>query len=151
MVDVDLIGALASQGREKDRPGVAGGDPLLLDGDYVRIGVLPTQIVNVVSLVGAVKSPGPYEYRPGMTVKDILGVDQLTVEAYADRAEIVRTDPVTYQTKVIQFSPKALLEGSEAENHRSPTSRPNCRGEPTTSAKPRPTGRRSEATGLFHH
>ena len=52
MVDVDLIGALASQGREKDRPGVAGGDPLLLDGDYVWIGVLPTQIVNVVSLVG---------------------------------------------------------------------------------------------------
>ncbi len=117
MVDVDLIGALASQGREKDRPGVAGGDPLLLDGDYVRIGILPTQIVNVVSLVGAVKSPGPYEYRPGMTVKDILGSDQLTVEAYADRAEIVRTDPVTYQTKVIQFSPKALLEGSEADNH----------------------------------
>jgi len=117
MVDVDLIGALASQGREKDRPGVAGGDPLLLDGDYVRIGILPTQILNVVSLVGAVKSPGPYEYRPGMTVKDILGSDQLTVEAYADRAEIVRTDPVTYQTKVIQFSPKALLEGSEADNH----------------------------------
>ncbi len=117
MVDVDLIGALASLGQEKSRPGVAGGDPLLLDGDYVRIGALPTQITNVVSLVGAVKSPGPYEYRPGMKVKDLLVHDQLTMDAYADRAEIVRTDPVTYQTKVIQFSPKALLEGSDAENH----------------------------------
>jgi protein involved in polysaccharide export with SLBB domain len=117
MIDVDLVGALASQGREKDRPGVAGGDPVLFDGDYVRIGILPTQVFNVVSLVGAVKSPGPYEYRPGMTVKDLINRDQLTVEAYADRAEIVRTDPVTYQTKVIPFSPKALLEGSEAENH----------------------------------
>ncbi|MGB5047152.1 MAG: SLBB domain-containing protein, partial [Nitrospira sp.] len=105
MVDVDLVGALASQGHEKSRPGVAGGDPVLLDGDYVRIGILPTQITNVVSLVGAVKSPGPYEYRPGMTVKDLLIHDQLTMDAYADRAEIVRTDPVTYQTKVIQFSP----------------------------------------------
>ena len=38
---------------------------MLLDGDYIRIGILPTQMVNVVSLVGAVKSPGPYEYRPG--------------------------------------------------------------------------------------
>jgi protein involved in polysaccharide export with SLBB domain len=117
MVDVDLVGALASQGHEKSRPGVAGGDPVLLDGDYVRIGILPTQITNVVSLVGAVKSPGPYEYRPGMTVKDLLIHDQLTMDAYADRAEIVRTDPVTYQTKVIQFSPRALLEGSEADNH----------------------------------
>ncbi len=117
MVDVDLVGALASQGHEKSRPGVAGGDPLLLDGDYVRIGILPTQITNVVSLVGAVKSPGPYEYRPGMKVKDLLIHDQLTVEAYADRAEIVRTDPITYQTRVIQFSPKALLEGNAGENH----------------------------------
>ncbi|MCK6493959.1 MAG: SLBB domain-containing protein [Nitrospira sp.] len=117
MVDVDLVGALASQGHEKSRPGVAGGDPIILDGDYVRIGILPTQITNVVSLVGAVKSPGPYEYRPGMKVKDLLIHDQLTMDAYADRAEIVRTDPVTYQTRVIQFSPKALLEGNDAENH----------------------------------
>ena len=117
MVDVDLVGALASQGHEKSRPGVAGGDPVLLDGDYVRIGILPTQITNVVSLVGAVKSPGPYEYRAGMHVKDLLLHDQLTMDAYADRAEIVRTDPVTYQTKVIQFSPRALLEGNEADNH----------------------------------
>ena len=116
MIDVDLIGALASQGREKDRPGVAGGDPILFDGDYVRIGILPTQVFNVVSLVGAVKSPGPYEYRPGMTVKDLINGSQLTVEAYADRAEIVRTDPVTYQTKVIPFSPKALLEGNEIKS-----------------------------------
>ncbi|MBA2487579.1 MAG: SLBB domain-containing protein [Nitrospira sp.] len=117
MLDVDLVGALASQGQEKNRAGVAGGDPLLLDGDYVRIGILPTQISNVVSLVGAVKSPGPYEYRPGMKVKDLLMHEQLTVDAYADRAEIVRTDPVSYQTRVIQFSPKALLEGNAGENH----------------------------------
>ena len=51
-----------------------------------------------------------------MTVKDILGSEQMTVDAYADRAEIVRTDPMTYQTKVIQFSPKALFEGSEADD-----------------------------------
>lgn len=52
-----------------------------------------------------------------MKVKDLLVHDQLTMDAYADRAEIVRTDPVTYQTKVIQFSPRALLDGNDAENH----------------------------------
>lgn len=117
MIDVDLVRALASQGQEKSRLGIEGGDPILLDGDYIRIPTLPTQVVNVVSLVGAVKSPGPYEYRAGMHVKDILSPEQLSVDAYADRAEIVRTDPVTYLTKVIQFSPKALFEGHESDNH----------------------------------
>ncbi len=117
MIDVDLGRAFASQGEEKSRLGVEGGDPILLDGDYVRIATLPTQVVNVVSLVGAVKSPGPYEYRAGMRVRDMLTPAQLTVDAYADRAEIIRTDPLTYHTKVIPFSPKAVFEGSEADNH----------------------------------
>src|SRR5207237_10531351 len=30
---------------------------------------------------------------------------------------VIRTDPVTYQTKVIQFSPRALFEGTQAENY----------------------------------
>ncbi|MCS6291196.1 MAG: SLBB domain-containing protein [Nitrospira sp.] len=117
MIDVDLVRAFASQGQEKSRLGVEGGDPILLDGDYVRIATLPTQVVNVVSLVGAVKSPGPYEYRAGMHVRDILSPEQLTVDAYADRAEIIRTDPATYLTKVISFSPKAVFEGQESDNH----------------------------------
>ncbi|MCE7978007.1 MAG: hypothetical protein DYH03_12880 [Nitrospira sp. NTP1] len=102
MIDVDLVRALASQGQEKSRLGVEGGDPLLMDGDYIRIATLPTQVVNVVSLVGAVKSPGPYEFRAGMHVKDILTPEQLTVDAYADRAEI---------------SPTAVFEGRESDNH----------------------------------
>ena len=117
MIDVDLVRAFASQGAEKNRLGVEGGDPILLDGDYVRIATLPTQVVNVVSLVGAVKSPGPYEYRSGMHVRDILSPEQLTVDAYGDKAEIIRTDPTTYLTKVIPFSPKAVFEGQESENH----------------------------------
>ncbi|MBK9112727.1 MAG: hypothetical protein IPM88_13895 [Nitrospira sp.] len=116
MIDVDLVRA-GLTGAEKNRLGVEGGDPILLDGDYVRIATLPTQVVNVVSLVGAVKSPGPYEYRAGMHVKDILSPEQLTVDAYADRAEIIRTDPATYLTKVIPFSPKAVFEGQASDNH----------------------------------
>jgi len=117
MVDVDLTGALAARTADKDRPDSSAADPQLQDGDYVRIASLPTQVANVVSLAGAVKSPGPYEYRPGMKLKDLLTSDQLTVDAHVDRAEVIRTDPVTYQTKVIQFSPKALFEGTQAENH----------------------------------
>ena len=117
MVDVDLTGALAARTADKDRLDSSGADPQLQDGDYVRIASLPTQVANVVSLAGAVKSPGPYEYRPGMKLKDLLTPDQMTVDGYVDRAEVIRTDPVTYQTKVIQFSPRALFEGTQAENY----------------------------------
>jgi polysaccharide biosynthesis/export protein len=83
----------------------------------VRIASLPTQAINVVSLAGAVKHPGPYEFRPGMRVSDLVKPDQLLVDAYADQAEIIRTDPVTYQSKVIPFSPSALFQGDKAEDH----------------------------------
>lgn len=117
MVDVDLTAALTSRTPDKGRVDSAGVDPQLLDGDYVRIVSLPTQVTNVVGLAGAVKSPGPYEFRTGMRLHDLLKPEQLPVNAYMDRAEIIRTDPVTYQTKVIQFSPKALFEGRQGEDH----------------------------------
>ena len=93
-----------------------GRDVALQDGDFLRVASLPTQVVNVVTLAGAVKNPGPYEFRPGMAVRDILKADQLTVDAYMDKAEIVRTNPLTYETKVISFSPKSLFENEKAED-----------------------------------
>jgi len=122
LMEVDLAQAFKARsankkGKEKKKSSPLGANPIIHDGDYVRIASLPTQVANVVSLVGAVKSPGPYEYRPGMRVHDLLMRDQLTVDAYVDQAEIIRTDPVTYQTKVIQFSPRALFEDNQAENH----------------------------------
>lgn len=117
MIDVDLRAVLLARESGKDHLPPSDTDLLLRDGDYVQIVSLPTQVANVVGLAGAVKSPGPYEYRPGMKLKDLLTPDQLTVEAFVDRAEIIRTDPVTYQTKVIPFNPKALFDGQEAEDH----------------------------------
>ncbi|MBK8379893.1 MAG: SLBB domain-containing protein [Nitrospira sp.] len=98
------------RGGEKSGPGSRGAIRFCWTGlcPHRR---LPTQITNVVSLVGCGEKPGTLRVSPGMQVKDLLSPDQLTVDAYADQAEIIRTDPVTYQTKVIQFSPKAVLEG----------------------------------------
>src|SRR5207249_2115216 len=92
LMDVDLTATVLTRVTNKDGPPSTDVDPLLQDGDYVQIASLPTQVANVVSLVGAVKSPGPYEYRSGMRLKDLLMADQLTVDAYVDRAEIIRTD-----------------------------------------------------------
>ncbi|WP_455377946.1 SLBB domain-containing protein [Petrachloros mirabilis] len=114
IVDVDL--AATSEGSGRKRAASNTADLLIHDGDYVRIGSLPTQVANVVTLAGAVKSPGPYEFKPGMGLRDLLKPDQVTVEAYLDSAEVIRTDPLTYQTKVISFSPKALFENEKAED-----------------------------------
>lgn len=118
IIDVELGPVLSSAHAAKVRPSTGEGDPLIQDGDYVRIASVPTQVANVVSLAGAVKHPGPFEFKPGMSVRDLLTPEQLTVDAYLDQAEIVRTDPVTYQTKVIPFSPKALFAGDKSEDLR---------------------------------
>lgn len=112
MQDIDLSQVIDTNG--KKRATSNGADLTLQDGDFLRVASLPTQVVNVVTLAGAVKNPGPYEFRSGMGVRDILKLDQLTVDAYLDKAEIVRTDPFTYETKVIPFSPKSLFESEKS-------------------------------------
>ncbi len=114
MTDIDLGQITDSNG--KKRPTSNGADVAMQDGDFLRVGSLPTQVVNVVTLAGAVKNPGPYEFRPGMAVRDILKADQLTVDAYMDKAEIVRTDPLTYETRVISFSPKTLFDNDKSDD-----------------------------------
>jgi len=114
MIDIDLSRIMDTSGQK--RPTSNGADLILQDGDFLRVASLPTQVVNVVTLAGAVKNPGPYEFRSGMGVRDILKLDQLTVDAYMDKGEIVRTDPLTYETKVISFSPKALFQNEKAED-----------------------------------
>jgi polysaccharide export outer membrane protein len=90
--------------------------PLIQDGDFVRISAVPTQIENAVTLAGAVRSPGPYEYKIGMRLKDLLSSEQLLTDSYLDRAELIRTDPVTYETTIIPFSPRVLLQGDDEAN-----------------------------------
>jgi len=114
MLDIDLSKMFDMSG--KKRPTSNGADVMLQDGDFLRVASLPTQVANVVTLAGAVKNPGPYEFRPGMAVRDILKADQFTVDAYMDKAEIVRTDPLTYETKVISFSPKDLFDNGKADD-----------------------------------
>jgi protein involved in polysaccharide export with SLBB domain len=91
----------------------SNGAPAIQDGDFVRIASVPTQIENAVTLSGAVRNPGPYEYRPGMKLLDLLNPDQLLVDSFLDRAELVRTDSMTYETTIQPFNPRAVFQGKE--------------------------------------
>ncbi len=102
----------------RDGKTVLSIDPPIQDGDFVRIASVPTQIENAVSLTGAVRNPGPYEYHPGMYLRDLLTPEQMLVDSYLERAELIRTDPITFETSVIAFSPKKLFQGENEENLR---------------------------------
>lgn len=119
ILDVDLgpgsLGKGMPEPKENHLSGSQGvrGNPAIQDGDFVRIAAVPTQIENAVLLAGAVRNPGPFEFRPGMRLKDLLTPEQMLVDSYLDRAELVRTDPVTYEVVVQHFSPRALFQGKE--------------------------------------
>lgn len=116
LLDVPLPSLVAHRANGEP-PAESSHETLLHDGDYVLVPSLPTQTPNVVSVMGAVKSPGPFAFQPGMRLRDVLTRDVLLPEADWAHAELVRTDPVTFQTTIISFSPRALFDGSAADNH----------------------------------
>lgn len=85
----------------------------IADGDFVRIASVPLQIDNAVTLTGAVRTAGVYDLRPGMKLLDLLE-DQLLTDSYLEKAELVRTDPLTYETTVQPFNITDLMNGKEA-------------------------------------
>lgn len=114
--DVNLMGLFdkTNSPKRNKRANKSGPiDPPIQDGDFIRIASVPTQIENAVFLAGAVRNPGPYEFRPGMRLKDLLTPEQMLIDSYLDQAELVRTHPVSYEVTVIPFSPSALFSGTE--------------------------------------
>jgi polysaccharide export outer membrane protein len=71
-------------------PGREGAPELLRDGDLVTIFPGQDRLRNAVTLEGFVRTPGEYEWRPGMRVSELLKPDMLLPEAYRERVEIVR-------------------------------------------------------------
>ncbi len=71
-------------------PGAPEGSESLRDGDLVTVFQGIDRLQNVVTLEGFVKSPGQYEWKPGMHLSDIVRPDVLLAEAYRNRVEIIR-------------------------------------------------------------
>jgi protein involved in polysaccharide export with SLBB domain len=82
VLDVPLI---AEQG--------GGGQELVQDGDLVSVFPAPNRLENAVTLTGFVRTPGVYEWKPGMRLSDLLTPESLLPEAYRDRVEIARVRP----------------------------------------------------------
>jgi protein involved in polysaccharide export with SLBB domain len=73
-------------------PGSPAGE--LLDGDRVVVDAIGERLDRYVDVRGSVKVPGRYEYRDGLTVKDLVAMaGGLWPDAMGDQAVIDRTSP----------------------------------------------------------
>jgi polysaccharide biosynthesis/export protein len=107
VLDFDLLG-FYQRGQEEN-------NPLLKNGDLVRVFPVDLRIYNAASLEGLVKRPGRYALRPGMRVADLLVKDELLPDAYLDRAEVVRVRE-DLGTEVIPFSIRDAWAGKPDAN-----------------------------------
>jgi protein involved in polysaccharide export with SLBB domain len=86
----------------------------LLDGDRVRVDLIEDRSDNWVAIVGAVKRPGEYQFREGMTALDLINAaGGLWPDALTERAVIDRTSP-ELQMSAVSVDLDAMLAGSTA-------------------------------------
>ena len=82
----------------------------LHDYDLVKIFSIVDREENAVFLQGNVKRPGKYQYRPGMTIKDILkGESDLLPETHLEYAVVKRRKPPGFEPKVIALNLRELF------------------------------------------
>ena len=107
VLDFDLLG-FYERGRQED-------NPLLKNGDLVRVFPVDFRIYNAVSVEGLVKRPGRYALRREMRVAELLVKEELLPDAYLDRAEVVRVRE-DLGTEVIPFSIRDAWGGKPEAN-----------------------------------
>jgi len=87
-------------------------DTPIKDGDIIQIVRIKSIPKNVVYLSGYVRYPGVYEYKPGLTLKDLINEENLLKDTNLEFAEVERYNPQTLQReKIISFKPIEVLEG----------------------------------------
>ncbi len=93
-------------------------DFMLQDADLVKIFPIMDRDVNSVYLIGNVKRPGKYEYKPGMRVSDIIrDGSEVLKETYYDYALIKRQKLPDMSTELVPFDIGKVLFNKDASNN----------------------------------
>ncbi|MBU0686366.1 MAG: SLBB domain-containing protein [Candidatus Margulisbacteria bacterium] len=89
----------------------------LQDMDLVKIYPIFSEIQNVVYVEGNFKQIGPYEWKPGMMLRDIITSKALLKPySYLPKAEVVRLDKETLATEVFEIDLEKLFAGDIEQN-----------------------------------
>lgn len=90
----------------------------LQDGDLVRIFPILDVNVNAVHLYGNVLRPGPYAYKPGMKVLDLIpNLESIKRDTYMGYALIRRYRPAEMRTELIPFDLGKLFTGGDSREN----------------------------------
>lgn len=90
----------------------------LQDGDQISVFSILPQKTNAIYLYGNVLRAGPYEFKPGIRIRDILpDVDSLDKDAYLGYGQVKRYHQDEMKAELIPFDPgRLLLAEDETQN-----------------------------------
>jgi len=89
---------------------------VLEDGDIVTVQKISDQPFNRVTITGNVNKPGAYQWRDGMTVKDVIMLaDSLQRNTFSERGTLFRTLP-NLRKEILAFNPRLALAGDQENN-----------------------------------
>lgn len=87
------------------------------DGDLLKIFPVQPTIRKTVFLSGYVKRAGAYEFKPGMSVKDLIpSFNQLKENPYTDFIQIIRIVPPADEKQALFVNLTKILNGDESAN-----------------------------------
>lgn len=87
------------------------------DRDMVKVFPVQEAVRNVVVLRGNVVRPGEYQFRKGMSVKDVIGsYNDILPESYLESVEIARLAEPDYHKEILTFNLRMVLNGSSEAN-----------------------------------
>jgi protein involved in polysaccharide export with SLBB domain len=96
-----------------------GGDPkgnvLLEEGDIIKIFPIDTKLYNAVNVEGFVRRPGPYEWKKGMRLSELLRPTEVLPEGYLERVEVIRTNP-DFSREVLTANLRELWRGDYSQD-----------------------------------
>ncbi len=89
---------------------------ILEDGDIVTVQRISDLPMNRVTIIGSVNKPGAYQWKSGLTVKDvILLADSLQRNTFSERGTIFRMLP-NLRKQILAFNPRLALSGDRESN-----------------------------------
>ncbi|MDI6731808.1 MAG: SLBB domain-containing protein, partial [Candidatus Margulisbacteria bacterium] len=87
------------------------------DMDLVKVYPILDDVQNVVFAQGNFKYVGPYEWKSGMKLKDIISSkDVLKPFSYLPKAEVVRMDLKTFDSLIYSIDLEKFFSGDESQN-----------------------------------
>lgn len=87
-----------------------------MNGDEIVVNPASKRMKNTITLIGAVTSPGNYEWHKGKTVRDVFTSPRDDILPIADfsYALVIREVNLEGDVEVLQFSPESVLVNNES-------------------------------------